>query len=523
MANIFSKLKNDKLLWITIIIFIFAFFIFRPYHMQESGLLYAGDDEGYFATATSLAFFQFPDYSKEHYISGGEYPLSSIGPGIMAAPFVLFFSIIDRLEHSPIAVQRDRSNIIGSWSLFGFILSTFFYFYLGLVFLYKALKYYFDDRVCFYSILFMILFQYFPLYVFRRPVFSHVYEFFLQSVLIYILIKDSKTKFLSNTKLWFSILIGVIIGLIALVRYNNLFFSLLWPIALFCFVNNKFNLKNNWKKILVSYIFGILMVFLFKFIPLLIYKYEPYSDVVTGYFLNIRNLLFYIKVFLNMIFGVDFGLVFTAPFLLIGIICLFFLKFDFKTRFIIAFIPIIINLFWVLIVGSQSGWFGYRLIFFSIIPFLIFPFALFLKNLKEKVILKKWLIVFFALSIFPIISMLVFEGNSANLTLNQGVQYFGIVEWGNKFYQLEIWKTLFLNPAEIFKAVFKGGPLYIIYWIAQIFHLNKLLPGVVMEKYPVLSIKILIETITIYIFPFVLYFLYILIKQLKNRKLSKIT
>ena len=347
--------------------------------MQESGLLYSGDDEGYFAQATSLAFFQFPDYSKEHFIAGVGQPQHSIGPGIMAFPFVFSFSLIDRLEHSPIVEQRNRNNIIGSWSLFGFVLSTIFYFYFGIIFLYKALKYYFDDKICFYSILFMILFQYFFLYVYRRPVYSHIYEFFLQSVLIYILIKDSKTKFLSNIKWQISILIGVIIGLVTLVRYNNLLFTLLWPIAFFCFKDNKFNLKNNWKKILVSYLFGILIVFLFKLIPLLIYKNEAYIEPLLMT-LIIKNPLFYIKVFLNIIFGVDFGLVFSAPFLLIGIVCLFVLKFDFKKRFIIALIPIIINIFLVSSAGTQFGWYGYRLIFFSIIPFLVFPFALFLKN-----------------------------------------------------------------------------------------------------------------------------------------------
>ena len=475
--------------------------------MQERGLLYAGDDEGYFATATSLTFFQFPDYSKEYFISGGEYPLSSVGPGVMAFPFVFSFSLIDRLEHSTIVEQRAISNIIGSWSLFGFILSTIFYFYFGIIFLYKALKYYFDDRICFYSILFMILFQYFFLYVFRRPGLSHIYEFFLQSVLIYILIRYSKTKFLGTINLWFSILVGVIIGLVVLVRYNNLLFALLWPIALFCFENNRFNLKNNWKKLSISYFSGFVLVFLFKFIPLLIYKYEPYSGMVTEYLLNIKNLLFYIKVFLNMIFGVDFGLVFTAPFLLISIVCLFVLKFDFKKRFIIAFMPIIVNLFCVLLGGSQFGWYGYRIIFFSIIPFLLFPFALFLKNLKEKKILKKWLIIFYILSIFPIISLLAFEGNSTNLTLNLGVQYFGVYEWGNKYYQIEVWKTLFAHQIEFFKAVFKGGPLYPIYLFSKLFNFLDKLPGIITEKYPIFRIDILIKTLIIYLFPFILFFI----------------
>ncbi len=510
-----QKIINNKLLLITIIIFIFAFFIFRPYFMQERGLLYAHDDESYFAHATALAFFQFPDYSKEYFTVGGQYPMHSIGPGIMAFPFVLSFSLIDRLQDSPIVEKRDISNIIDSWALFGFVISTIFYFYFGVVLLYKALNFYFEERISFFAILFMILFQFFPLYVFRRPIFSHVYEFFLQAVLIYLLIRDSKTKFLNNANLYISVLVGFIIGLIVLVRYNNLFFAILWPIALFCFSDNSFNFKSNWKKLLISYIFGGILIFLFKLLPLLIYKYEAYSTVISNYFLNIKSLLFYIKVFFNMIFGVDFGLFFTAPFLIIGVASLFILKFDFKKRFIIAFLPIIVNFCLVLNSGSTLSWYGYRLIFFSIIAFLIFPFALFLNILKEKGILKKWLIIFFFISIFPIVSMMVFEGNSTNLTLHLGKQYFGLTDWGNKFYQVEVWKTFFLYPKEFFKAFLKGGPLYLIYLIAQIFHLTKFLPAVIIEKYPFFDIRVFIKTIIIYIFPFILYFLYAL--NLKNK------
>ena len=525
--NLLTKKENKKLLWVTIIIFIFAFFIFRPYFMQERGLLYQGDDEGYFAHATSLVFFQFPNYSKEFYTDAGtgapptadNYPMHSIGPGLMAFPFVLTFSFVDRLQNNSIVEKRTLENIIDSWSLFGFVISTFFYFYMGIFLLYKALRNYFDERICFYSILFMILSQYFFLYVFRRPVLSHIYEFFLQSILVYFFIKDSKTKFINNTKLWFPILIGVLIGLIVLVRNNNILFAALWPIVLFCFKNNRFSLKKSWKELLISYFTGVIFVFIFKVVLLLIYKYEAYGYVISS-IINRANIFFYFKSFLNVIFGIDFGIIFTAPFILLGIFSLFFLKFDLKKKLLIIFFPIVLNIIFAL---GAKGWYGYRYFVFSITPLLVFPLALFFKILKEKKILKKWVIVFFILSIFPIASMIVFEGNGTNLTLHLREQYFGLTDWGNKFYQVEIWKTLFINPVEIFKAVFKGGPLYLIYLTAQIFHLNNLLPAIVLEKYPVFNIKILIKTIIIYIFPFILYFLYILITQLKNKRLSKIT
>ena len=43
MANIFSKLKNDKLFWITIIIFIFAFFKVFPQIVQEKYITFRLD------------------------------------------------------------------------------------------------------------------------------------------------------------------------------------------------------------------------------------------------------------------------------------------------------------------------------------------------------------------------------------------------------------------------------------------------------------------------------------------------
>jgi len=162
-----------------------------------------------------------------------------------------------------------------------------------------------------------------------------------------------------------------------------------------------------------------------------------------------------------------------------------------------------VNLFLIL---GQRGWYGNRLIFFSIIPLLILPFAEFLNNLKEKKVLKKWLIVFFILSIFPIISMLAFEGNSTNLTMHLGEQYFGMRDWGNKYYQIEIWKTLFLNPLGFFSAIFKGGPLYPIYLLSKLFNFSNKLPQIVIEKYPRFRIDILVKTLIIYLFPFILFF-----------------
>ena len=270
------KTQPDKsykyLLIISIIIFIFGFLLLRPYQLYyESGLMYSGDDESYFAHSSSIAFFQLPSYEKESWPDGGGYPPLSIGPGVMASPFVFIGSLIDRLEKSSITKERNKDNIKDSWALFGFVLSTLFYFYIGVIFLYFGLRYCFDEKTSFFTILFMVLFQYFPLYLFRRPLFSHIYEFTLQSILIYILLRNHKTDFLEKAGEKIAIMIGLITGMIFLVRYNNIIFTLLWPVVLFCIKDGNFTFRKKWLKLLISYSTSIVLIFIFKLIPSIYY------------------------------------------------------------------------------------------------------------------------------------------------------------------------------------------------------------------------------------------------------------
>ncbi|MEI7999028.1 MAG: hypothetical protein WCH62_05935, partial [Candidatus Omnitrophota bacterium] len=79
-------------------IFLSAFFILRPVSMQDGGLLYPDDDFDYFAHATSLSFGQFPSYKKEYLTSKTTGPHRAIGSGILAAPFVFVFSLLDRVN-----------------------------------------------------------------------------------------------------------------------------------------------------------------------------------------------------------------------------------------------------------------------------------------------------------------------------------------------------------------------------------------------------------------------------------------
>ena len=472
--------------------------------------MYSNDDEGYFAHSSSMVFFKFPSYEKESWVGGGKYPQHSIGPSIMAVPFVMAGSLIDRLEGSAIVEQRNRENIEDSWSLFGFVISTLFYFYIGIIFLYFGLNHYFDEKTSFLAILFMILFQYFPLYLFRRPVFSHIYEFALQSILIYLLLRNYKTGFLEKTGKKIAILVGLLIALTFLVRYNNIIFTIIWPVILFCFGNEKFQFKKRWKELLISYSTALVIIFIFKGIQS-IYNRDPfgqkvYLSIFNNFFTTANNFLFYIKRLFHISFWYDWGLIFTAPFIFIGLFYLFKSKNKLRVPLILLFLPSLINLYLVVKFGTQSAWYGYRFIVFSLIPVLVLAFALFLKEIAQRPYYKKILIILYVVSLLPILSMLAFEGNSTNLTLHPIEQYFSSRDWGNNTYQLEVWKTLFTKPVDFLISISKGGPLYFIYLIAHLFNLENHLPAIIMDKYPEFKKGVLIKTLIIYIFPFLMYF-----------------
>src|SRR5580704_6722602 len=121
---------------ITTAIFIIALLLIRPYNLQNRGMWYVDDDYDYFAHSSAMVFGQYPSYKKEFYTILKEGPQSPIGPGILAAPFVFVFSFLDRMTGSPITEQRTFDNIIGSWSQFGFIFASVFYFILACWFLF---------------------------------------------------------------------------------------------------------------------------------------------------------------------------------------------------------------------------------------------------------------------------------------------------------------------------------------------------------------------------------------------------
>jgi len=502
---------------ITWAIFICAFILFRPYQLQKSGCIYTGDDNSYLAHATSLVFFQFPSYSKEYFLNGKGVPMHPMGPALLACPFVFCASLLDRVFGAEIVSKRTEANVYGSWTAFGFIISSAFFLWMICLLLYRGLRFYFEPRISSLTVILIVLLQGVPLFAFRRPVFSHIYEMFLQSIFVFILLRlNSAGGFILSAKspkiFREAVFVGLLIGLITLVRLNNIIMALAWPIILFTFYYPRIGWGRIVKMAGVSYLTMGALIFIFQIFPIIylhdMNRYQGYesNDFVSN-LLILYNPVFYIKRLARLIWGLDWGLIFTAPFTLLGLFFLVKIKEDKVCRSLKwLLIPLAVNLYVVLACREQGGWYGHRYLIFSLIPVIAYPVAWALALAGKNNRYLYYAIIFMAL--LPVFSMLSFEANNSNLTLKLIDQGFGARDYGNNVFQLEIYKTMLTTPVQFVFGILKGGLLYIVYQLSTVLGLNKYLPAVIMDKYAIFELPAFIKTLFIYLLPFGLLFIY---------------
>lgn len=513
---------------ITWVIFILIFILFRPYQLQSNGMLYIDDDQSYMAHATSLVFLQFPSYTKESFTVGEGVPLHSIGASLLAAPFVWIFSIVDRFLGNDIVVLRTPINIVLSWSVFGFTISSLFYLWMTCLLLYLSLRFFFSSNISALTVILSILAQGIPLFALRRPANAHIYEIFLQSLFVFFLFKLNRTGCILpggvRSRYWKeSVLVGVLISFIFLVRLNNIFIALTWPAILFSCYYPEITRKKIFKMVAISYVFIPVTFFIFQVWPVfynlhVVNLYHGYMNhpYIKENLLAMQGLSFYFKRFLHLIWGVDFGLIFSAPYLLLGLGSFLWLKKDRVNKCIImALIPLAVNFYITLSYRTQGAWYGYRYLIFSLLPVVVYPLAYTFDSLINK---KRWILfsIIILISIIPLLSMISFEGNDSNLTLKVIDQGFGVTDHGNNTYQLEIYRTICRQPVKYLSSILKAGPCYFMYLVSLLTGL-KILPGVIYEKYTVFKISTFIKVIIIYLLPFMLLIFY---KKVSKRRID---
>ena len=490
---------------ITLFFFAALFLLLKPSVLESSSLWYQDDDYDYFAHASSIAYGQFPHYDKEFFTNKG-LPLGAVGSGILAAPFVFTFSLIDRVTHQEIVRQRTHDNVLHSWSLYGFIVSTIFYFWLGCAFLYRGLRFHFPCAIACWTILLMIFAQGLPLFAFRRPMFSHIYEFFLQSIMIYFFLKSFKMNWTWKDFSWGQIvLIGAVCGLITLVRYNNLLISLTWPLILTR--ATWADLKNSRFFTYLGAIFGIalLMIAFFKMWPGVFvadqaaYLSDGSSAIQRlGHF---QSPVFYLKRLLYVFLGLDWGLLYTAPLACLGLVCLIRPQGEINRKILWLLAPLLINLYCILSWNSQGGWYGYRYIIASLFPLLLYPLAWKLESIQQLP-QRSW--IYFCLILiaaFPILSMFCFEASGGGFTL----YFYNEAGWSNLTFQHQIWKTFLFKPSVILEAWLTAGPTYILYLIKNALHWMHLSVKPYVDEYADFNPVTLIKMSFLYVMPFLLY------------------
>jgi len=426
--------------------------------MHGSGMMYSGDDYGYFAHAAALVYGDFPSYKNEYSMfnpNNGK-PFQFIGAGIMAAPFVYVFSWIDRIEHNPIVQQRRENNILHSWSAYGFVISSVFYLWAGCFLLYQCLRRYFREPETILAIVLMVLAQGIPLFAFRRPFFSHISEFFLVCVFVRWMLSMKKELDYRG-----AVGLGILTGLLALVRLNDIAMALIWPLIL-C----------RGKKLMLTYIVAGALLFVFYLIPHHGGNNSFYDSLINQKILNPSSFNFYLRRVWYILTGPDWGLIFTAPFIPIGLVLAIFLKYPLHKKVLISLLPLLVNFYLIITWGSQAGWYSYRYFIPVAAPLLVFPLALGLSYAIERLGWKTVIIMCIVLSLCPVLSMLAFEGNSKDFTLFQMVNAFGESDWTNNTYQLNIWKALIHHPLSLAEAILKAGPLFLIYSLMKLFHLR---------------------------------------------------
>ncbi len=484
---------------LTVFIFIIGFLLLRPYVLQDNGLWYTNDDFDYFAHASAIVFGQFPSYQKEFFTvqSGG--PQCPIGPGLLAAPFVLLFSLFDRLVQAPIVAQRTADSVPGSWSQFGFVFSSVFYFCASCFLLLRSLTVFFTDRYALQAVFFMILVQGMPLFVFRRPIFSHTAELFLQSLLIYLLIKNKDRLSEVRSWLWYSG-IGFLTGMVFLTRPNNILYSFIW-MGIFCFsVTPLLKDLKRWIGFAISLSAFVLLTAIFKIWPEQVNQYSSYNGI-GQYLAEGFSWQECPSRLIHIFLGLDWGLIYTAPFLLVGVWALWKLDTPLSLAWKWLSIPIAASFLVCFLWGTQGGWYGYRYLISSALPVLIIPLAYLFQEVDQR--FKKDLVwVWGLIALVPFFSMILFEGNYSTLNLTLQPVFFSHQGYTNTFYQLHVWEHILFHWDKFREAFIQGGVLY-LYYISALM-VSQLWSGInaFFPKYGAFCGNVFLKIIIIYSIPF---------------------
>lgn len=424
--------------WLVFAIFLSSLFVLQP----NSRLMYSDDDDDYFAVSTSIAFGQFPSFANEYHV-GEKMPFASVGPGVLAAPFVALFSVIDRVNHSPIAVKRTKDNRYWTWSLLGFQFASYTYVLLGVIALNGALRHWVSceaaDMATFLSVFAgggLLIF------VFNRPAMSHAFEFFTVSVMTWLLTLQLK----GERPAYFYELVGVTAAFLFLCRYNNAFLAVsFFVVALISGLESTPAPSRG--QLVRSILLFLGSIALFRLVPVITNGYSSYDQGYAGAqerLFPVFSPLFYWNRLGDIILGEDMGLLYTAPAILLGVYALWtyrnLLPGALKFLSLLALVNVYITISW----KTFGAFYGYRYICFTLMPLTAVPLAMMLEDISARVGRYRLWSLSIGLAALPFASVSVF-GKIGKYNFSPLINQYGIETYSQPTYHTELLSDLFTN------------------------------------------------------------------------------
>ena len=435
-----NKKLSKKIIFIILILS-----LFKPtWLLNNESLSVGSDDMSYWLHASTIAFdydltyiddFNF-DHTNYHPVTNT--PFHSPGSGYAASVFVKIFSFFDDKN----SLENIRMNPLGSYSLLGYLFSTFFYCALGFYFINKLLE--IKNLHLNKKIIFLLIFvSSLAHYVSNRFLMAHSFEFFLVSYIFY---KFETTNNIFNKRTFF--LLSLSFFFLSITRPSTFIYTM----SLFGIYLNKNNLKKNEALSNLLTIAGF--TFLYTQLAQQLYKSNNFliqlesNNTTKGAteYINLDWILNGISETPNLIFSFSMGLIWSTPIVLLGIFSLFKNNY-LQDKYILNKLFIFFYLFGCFLVlyvwQGREGSFGQRLLI-GIIPFCAYQLCMYLNNKSTKS-----LIPFLGISYLGIL----FLYSSSNLTLQYGTTLWNtIIDWAAEdYYSILISEvTRFENMASVF-------------------------------------------------------------------------
>lgn len=275
-------------------------------------------------------------------------------------------------------------------------LGAVFYGTLGLFICFKLAREFFSDQISLVATLGIWLASNLFFYTAVDPINSHAVSFFVSSLLIYVW-----HLFLKKRRIWRLAVLGFLVGILAMIRSQDIIFAL--PILVSLFYASG---KDKWLKI-GKYSLVFLIFIILALLPQLILWKIIYGELNSPYFIQGDRFINWQRPKIGaVLFGANNGLFYYSPVLIFSLIGLIILK---KKNHFLS--PAGLGLFTIqlYVVSSWNAWWGGAAyggrMFISLMPFFILGLAAFIDCLDNK---KKAYFFLPLLAIFNFISIILF-------------------------------------------------------------------------------------------------------------------